>query len=235
MKKTVLKKFFATILAVCLTLSAFGQAAAAASSPSDIKGSWAEEILNNWVQKGWLKGYSDGSVHPNQNVTRAEFFTLINNALGLTAQTDIAFSDVKPDDWFYKQVAIAVKSGYIKGYKDGTVKPNANVSRQEVAVIAAALLKLPGAPQAADKFKDAASIGNWSKPAVGALTAIGVMKGHPDGTFMPTKSVTRAEAVVVIHNALDKLNNKTFDKAGFTALKQALKLWKEMLLLRLRM
>lgn len=47
---------------------------------NDVDGHWAEEEINQWINKGWITGYSDGSFKPNSQVTRAEFITLINRA-----------------------------------------------------------------------------------------------------------------------------------------------------------
>jgi len=49
---------------------------------NDIRGHWAEEDLNKWMEKGILVGYQDGTIRPDNNITRAEFVTLINKVSG---------------------------------------------------------------------------------------------------------------------------------------------------------
>ncbi|MFY9313248.1 MAG: S-layer homology domain-containing protein [Tepidanaerobacteraceae bacterium] len=60
--------------------------------------------------------------------------TIVNGAFGFAEKANITFSDVSANDWFYEEVAKAVKAGHITGYQDGTVRPNKEISRQEAAV-----------------------------------------------------------------------------------------------------
>ncbi|MDD2553603.1 MAG: S-layer homology domain-containing protein, partial [Desulfotomaculaceae bacterium] len=122
--------------------------------------------------------------------------------------------------WFSETVSTAVYAGYINGYPDGTIKPNAQISRQEVATIAAKIKNLEKDPLAADSFTDSAAIPDWSKGIVGAVAQAGFMKGYPDGSFMPLNNMTRAEAVITLNNLLVKeepaedSDLSVIDKAG---------------------
>lgn len=151
---------------------------------------------------------------PGQPMTRAEFMRLINLSFGFTESAFISFADVKPGDWFASDVAIAAKAGYISGYEDGTMQPNAPINRQEAAAIGARLLKLP-LPEAPDlsRFADAGDIPDWSKPSIAAVVAAGYMIGYPDRTFKPGAAITRAEAVVMLDSAVSA-QPTVFDAAG---------------------
>ncbi|MDF2961673.1 MAG: hypothetical protein K0S39_3408, partial [Paenibacillus sp.] len=186
------KRMFAIILSFCLIFSSFG-VAFAAEEAKDIKGHWAESQLKAWIDKGYIQGYSDGTVKPDNSITRAEFMTIVNRSFGFKDKSEVKAKDVDPKGWEYEQVAIALKAGYISGYEDGTVKPGNNVSRQEVAVMIAALLKLDTAKGGdLSKFKDASSLPSWSKGAVSAAVAKGVLNGYEDGTLRFENSITRA-------------------------------------------
>jgi len=191
-------KWFAAVLAVCLMFSTFNMASANESAGTDVEDSWAASTLKDWMAKGWLSGYPDGSVKPDSNVSRAEFAAMVNRALGFTEKADIDFSDLAEGDWEYDQMAIAVGAGYIRGYDDGTMRPGNEVSRQEVAVMLAAMLKLNVSTAGTSTFSDADTIASWSEAAVKAVVAAGIMKGYPDGTFKGDQAMTRAEAAVVI-------------------------------------
>lgn len=186
----------------------FSFSSAAYGSPStvnpytDVHGHWAEQQIQDWINKGWVKGYEDGSFKPNQTITRAEFVGLINRSFGLTEMMDIQSPDVDRKDWFYADVQKAMKAGYIHGYEDGTIRPNQPVSRQEAAFMIAQLLQLLPSQTEADVFKDASSIPEWSKGAVGALVSKNIMKGYKDNTYQPTKLITRAEAIATMDQAL---------------------------------
>jgi len=217
-KKTMLR-FIAFAMALCMLSSVFlERAASAASSPEDIRGGWSEGILLEWMAKGWLNGYPDGTVKPAKEVTRAEFFTLANKSLGYVNEAGISFIDVEPETWIAKQVAIALQAGYVEGYPDGTIQPDRGVTREEVSVMVAKAFGLKLSPEETSMFTDAASITNTGNGAVGALVAGGVLKGYPDGSFRPNKVITREEAVVILDGALKKLERKdetrNFDASG---------------------
>ncbi|MFF2157385.1 glycosyl hydrolase family 18 protein [Paenibacillus chitinolyticus] len=186
----------------------------ASAQPADIKGHWAEKELGEWHDKGLIQGYSDGSLQPDNAITRAELMALINRYYKLTASASIQFTDVTAEQWQYEQISKAVAAGYVDGYSDGSIRPDQPVSRQESAVMLSKLLKLDKASEDALKnIKDAASIADWSKGAVSAMVAKGVIEGYEDGTFRPAGKLTRAETVVLLGRA-PSLQTVSHDKAG---------------------
>jgi len=166
-----------------------------ALSASDISDHWAKATIQSWMDKGLIKGYPDGTFKPDQNITRAEFITLVNGAFGYTETAPISYTDVKQDAWYASAVAIAVKAGYFSGYPDGTMKPEYPISREEVATIIMRISMLESNPLAANTYTDAASL-NWSKGAVGAVLTANIMKGYPNGSFGPQMPIERGEATV---------------------------------------
>jgi hypothetical protein len=210
--------FKATMTCLALSLS-FAGVASASSAPNDVKGNWAEKQLTNWLDKGLISGYSDGSFKPNNTITRAEFIVLVNKAYHFDNQASISFKDVKKGDWFYSEVAKAKAAGYISGYQDGTIHPNAVISRQEAAVVLAKLAKLDTSINTAIdpmQIKDASTL-TWSKGAVAVVVKKGYMKGYPDLTFKPNHSITRAEAVVALAKVVSsKTGQETTPTADVT-------------------
>ncbi|MFK7693688.1 S-layer homology domain-containing protein [Paenibacillus sp. HJGM_3] len=213
----VRKKMGALLLCMLLWLSTL-QLAAAAEKFSDLQGHWAEQALQAWIDRGYLQGYADGTVQPDRPMTRAEFVTIANRVFGFKEQAAVAATDVSEDDWAYAQVAIAIKADYITGYEDGTFRPEQPVSRQEAAVMLAALKKLGGGDAAAlAAFQDAGSVPPWSKPSLAAVVAQGYIAGYEDGTIRASRSVTRAEAVVMLDRVLAGAQSSAtvaYDKAG---------------------
>ncbi|MBO9599126.1 MAG: S-layer homology domain-containing protein, partial [Cohnella sp.] len=184
----------------------FGAAAA-----TDTKGHWAEASLNDWIRKGLVKGDHDGSVRPDEPITRAEFMALVNRALYFSKKADVTFKDLKASDWEYADVQIAVHAGYIQGYENRTIRSDDKVNRQEAALMISRLQKLEGNEEAAARLADAASFPSWSKDAIGAVVENGIMEGYEDHRFRPEQPMTRAEAIVTLDRAIGGL---TFDKAG---------------------
>ena len=203
-------------LAFMVALAVFLGAGASFAAPSDIQGHWAEKQISAWVDKGTASGYPDGSFKPDDSITRAEFITLVNRSFGFTGSAQITFMDVSTTDWFFEQVCRARAANYISGYEDDTLRPNNEISRQEVAVILSRLLKLNVKENMAaiSTFKDADSISQWSKRLVNAVVAGGYMSGYPDQTYQPDRAITRAEAIVTLDRAMvGTAKTTTFNKA----------------------
>jgi hypothetical protein len=170
---------------------------------TDIHGYWSEPTLDRWLDAGWLHGYDDKTVRPDQPISRGEFISLINRSFDFTEKAPISFTDLKPDEWEYEEAQKAVKAEYLRGYADNTAHVHDSLSRQEVAVIISRLLKLE-VPVIADNsaYSDSAKIASWSKDAIASVTSKGIMEGYDNHQFRPDQKITRAEAVVVLDMAL---------------------------------
>ncbi|RKL63767.1 PEGA domain-containing protein [Thermoanaerobacteraceae bacterium SP2] len=174
----------------------------------DIQGHWAQAQIADWVEKGLARGYNDGTFKPDKSITRAEFITLVNKAFGFTKKSQINFKDVSTADWYSEEIAKAAAEGYITGYEDGTIKPGNEITRQEVAVILSKVMKLKtDETKATDKFKDASRIPGWSKPYIDTIVRNGYIGGYPDGTIQPSRSISRAESIIMLDRAIGTLYN----------------------------
>lgn len=201
-----LKKSLALLLMLSMVSPTFADRSFAADQKiqfSDIKGHWAEANIQAWGDEGLIRGYLDRSFKPNNEITRAEFMNLVNGAFGYAGQAAINFNDVSEDAWYYQAVSTASAAGYMDGYADQTMKPQHPITRQEAAKIIAGILNLDLNEGAANAFSDASSIADWSKGAVGGTAAAKIISGYSDGSFKPLQSITRAEAVSALFNALE--------------------------------
>lgn len=174
---------------------------------NDIKSvSWAEVAVNSLYEKGIVSGKADGVFAPNDNVKRAEFIKMLTEAL-LTVDENAqsSFVDVDSDAWYYKYIATCENAGLVAGYEDGSLKPEAAISRQEMAVMVKRFLNHRGITLNsgnAELFADNSQIADYAKEAAGELLASGIMSGDENKNFMPTLSTTRAQAAKVIFEAL---------------------------------
>ena len=88
---------------------------------------------------------------------------------------------------------------YVIGYPDGTVHPNGQITRAEVATIFFRLLKdevRDGAFTTSNSYSDVA-YGKWYNNPISTMSALGIITGYPDGTFKPNKPITRAEFAAI--------------------------------------
>ncbi|HHW02178.1 MAG TPA: DUF4430 domain-containing protein [Thermoanaerobacterales bacterium] len=164
---------------------------------------WAKDYIETLAGAGILSGVDGARFEPGRPVTRAEFVTMLQKAMGLAKpQQETSFVDVEKGAWYFDAVLAASAAGLISGYKDGTFRPNDTITREEISVILSRALKLSGQEQSGD-FKDKDNISSWSKSAVFAAVEKGLLKGYEDGTFRPKNAVNRAECAVLIYRMLD--------------------------------
>ncbi len=178
---------------------------------SDLSGQWANSDIGKLASRMIVNGFPDGRFGPGQSVTRAEFAAMLVRALDLRSGPDSGrFEDVKAGDWFREAASAATDAGLIQGYADGTFRPNAAVSREEMAVMAARAMKLLDADgdlrsaTTLDSFQDAARIHDWAREDMQTLLNAGIMQGQSDERFAPQGITSRAEAAVVLSRLLVK-------------------------------
>lgn len=166
--------------------------------------SWAAEKILALANAGVVSGVSEGIYSPNGEVTRAQFVAMLTRAFGLLDETAVSdFSDIAEGQWYYSAVASAKKCGITAGYEDNTFRPDALITRQEMAAMAYRTAQIAGLTISAEKeaqsFTDDASIADYAKDAITAMQMGGVINGMGDGRFGPEENATRAQAAVIIY------------------------------------
>ncbi len=163
----------------------------------DTDNHWAKVAIDKFVSEGHIKGYGDGTFKPNNQITRAEFISIINSVYNFNNNnTRRSFNDVSTDAWYYDEVCAAANAGYIDGYEDGTFRPNQYITREEAAAI---LVKMTGIKGDGNlNIKDVNEVSDWAKEYIDAASDNGILVGYEDGTYKPKSSMTRAEAVTML-------------------------------------
>lgn len=204
MLKTPFKKLLSLVLTVAMVVSFFPATVMAdESGASDLKGHWASEVMTEWIGYGIIAGYEDGTVRPDKSITRAEMTAMLDRVMGYQTMAANHFSDLD-DNWYTEVILKGNAAGVISGYEDGTVRPNATISRQEATAMIARVLALDTENVPEADFTDSDAVADWAKDAVNAMAAKGYVNGS-DGQFRPTAGMTRAEVVTILNNIFDKL------------------------------
>ena len=170
---------------------------------SDIdENDWYYDNVMDAANNGYISGMGDGTFAPTQATTRAQFASMIANAMGYEADPDVAsmFPDVADDFWGKAAINFCAQNGIITGYDDGTFQPNKAITRQEAASILRNAFKLT--ESSSETFPDDSAIAGWAKESVYIVKASGLMKGDAGtGNFRPTDTIIRAEAASILMNA----------------------------------
>ena len=176
------------------------------------------DMLNGDDHYAYVVGYSDGTVRPNANISRAEvatiFFRLLKEDVrdgNLTAEN--TFTDVTDGQWHNKAISTMAKLGVIKGRNAEAFDPDAPITRAEFATICARFDKTQ--ISTSSNFTDIS--GHWAEKYIERAATLGWIAGYSDGTFRPSNYITRAEAMTMINRVLcrmpqsadDLLNNMT--------------------------
>ncbi len=172
---------------------------------------WAAEAITRLKEKGVLAGNGDGSFKPQDPVTREEFLKMVIEALALKNESeDVSFSDVDKNSWYYPYICGGVYYKLINGMEDGSFGIGQSIKRADVAVILVRLLKMYGKEYTWKSivYKDVIKEElEYAYDAIYSVSEARLMTGTGDVTFEPFKSLTRAEAAVIIDRVITLLEN----------------------------
>ena len=208
MKKRILSLLLAAVL-LCALLPVSPARAADLKAFSDIpSNAWYDVYVYALVQKGIINGMTPSTFAPTQPLTRAQLMKMLacfaaDDAAIKAAAGEKKFKDVPSDKWYAGHVNWAAEQGVTNGYEDGSFRPEASVSRQETATLAARFAAVTDGVElkaVKDKspFTDDASLPDWAKESVYLCQQAGVISGYPEGDFRGGNKITRAEAAKVL-------------------------------------
>ena len=148
-------------------------------------------------------------VKPNNQITRAEVATIFYRLLEDEVRdeydtTTNDFSDVTADSWYNQTVSTLARMGIVKGYEDGSFRPNAPITRAEFGAIATRFFAETGATYEPGTFTDVTG-NEWFANAIQDAVNLGLIGGYPDGTVRPNNNITRAEACAIVNRTLGRV------------------------------
>ncbi len=169
-------------------------------------GDWAYEDICALAIKGIVAGGEDGSIRPDDGVTREEIAKMMVVARDFKAASDGTLNVADPETvapWATEYVAAAMEKGILTGFEDGTIRGNAVITRAEMATIIVRSLNASTDNFEKTSFTDVAADA-WYAKYVECAKTLGIVNGYEDGTFGGEAQVTRREAFVMV-NRLVKL------------------------------
>jgi len=182
---------------------------------SDLADHWAKVQVQYMADNGYVSGMGNGQFSPDASVTRAQFATMLASSLKLDGDAKAPFSDLQPGQWYYQAVVRAYGAGLIKGVGGSLFAPDEVITREQMASMICNALSYkgklsdePGIETLLAGFADQESISGWARSSAARAVKNGILKGKTAGgamTFAPADAATRAEAVVMLKNMLDKL------------------------------
>ncbi|MDO4721555.1 MAG: S-layer homology domain-containing protein, partial [Peptostreptococcaceae bacterium] len=187
-----------TAIALGLLLSCCGNAVLALSF-EDMPQNWAKLPLERAVQNKILVGHK-GKIMPYDNVTRAQFASILSSLLHYSSGESPKFSDVTAANWYYDSASKLVSRNILE-LDNGNFYPSKEMTREEVfTAIGKALQMRSSSTAALEIFADFHEIKTQAHPYLAALVEKGYVGGYAN-RLHPNGKINRAELAVL----LDKL------------------------------
>ncbi|MDO5707889.1 MAG: S-layer homology domain-containing protein [Andreesenia angusta] len=178
---------------------------------TDTVSHWAELDIQKLVEMDILSGYSDGSFNPEGNITRAETSKILSLAKQLDIQNkaDLNITDMSKEHWSYDYVLTLAMNGIVRGYPDGSFRPDNNISREEFCIMIFKILN----PELGESKSFSDLDQSYAKEEIEALAGLGIVSGYENNLFMPKKNITRAEAANMVSKTLKVLSESNIREA----------------------
>lgn len=207
------RKALSLILAFAMAVSLFTVGASAAEPTyGDTAGHWAEASIERWSGYGIIQG-SNGKFDPDGQLTCAQLATILARLLKLPAAKDAGFIDNPADAWYYDAINRCAAAGILKGNGDGTVTPNASITRERAMVMLGRALGIePIENPNLTQFTDGAQVASYARGMLAALIRAGIVGGVTADQLAAQNNITRAATVTI----LDRAIGTYADKAGET-------------------
>jgi hypothetical protein len=172
---------------------------------ADLEGHWAAAFVEALVSKGFISGFPDGTFQPSTPITRAQYAALITKTFQLSESNQLnRFKDVKSDFWAAKAIASTAEKGFLRGFPDGTFRPQNNLTKIQALVSVVNGLNLSGGnPNVLTVYRDRAQIPSYATNATTIATQKLLVVNYPQPDQLePLRDITRAEVAVLIYQTL---------------------------------
>ena len=172
-----------------------------------IPGFWYTEAVDRAVEEGWMAGAAPRVFAPEMPVTRAGFAAALYAMAGAEAAGSARFPDVPADHAAADAAAWCAENGIVTGYGDGTFRPDASISREQMAAMLLRFVRYKGldaGPGASlDKFQDAGQVHAYAQEAMAWAVGAELLQGREDGKLVPGGTASRGEAAVILSRFAD--------------------------------
>jgi len=208
-----MKNILKLMLSVCSVIALAGSAFA---FPDVAEDHWAAKQIQELHERGIVVGYPDGTFQPDENVTRAEYASMVIRALGqqeINVAQPVNFTDITSDFWAYDVIQKALYFDLLSYEEEGDLfRPDDSVSRAESITMAVNALTtqeitIDKASKALDGYADKAEVPPSFTMAAGKAAIINLLITTPNekGKFIEaTRPATRAEISAILYRMIEE-------------------------------
>lgn len=174
---------------------------------SDVReGDWFYDVVKYVYNEGLMTGTSATTFEPNTTTTRGMIVSILHRLEGSPVVTGSDFTDVNDSDWYGQAVAWAAENGIVNGFEDSTFRPNAAITREQMAAILYNYADYKGYDVTnranLDAYSDVDQISSWASDVVAWANAEGLINGMTANTLEPQGNATRAQVAAIFQRFL---------------------------------
>ena len=170
---------------------------------TDSQTTWAYSYIYYAYENGIVNGVGENLFAPDNKVTRAQLMVLMARmkraGTMLYSEVESKYTDVPKGAWYHDAVVYLETMGYLDNYKEKTLNPTGEVTREEVAYMLCRIFPYRGTIWRVGSYTDRDKIGTYALNAVDSLYTLGIMVGDDNKSFRPTDSLSRAELVTILY------------------------------------
>ena len=203
MKKSKIQLLLVAVLVFALNLNVL---AATTKFIDVLNEKWYFDEIYTALEYGIMNGTSSNTFEPEVSTTRAEVTQTLFNLAGRPEMSyEATFSDVSQGVWYAKAINWANQNQIVKGYEDGTFRPNDDIVRQDIVVL---LYRYSGSPVVSTDelsgFSDANEVSKYAREAMEWAISEGILVGDKEGGIRPQGTAIRAELATILVRYYEK-------------------------------
>lgn len=163
---------------------------------------WYYASVEYVSSNGIMNGYADGTFRPGQQLSRAHLAQLLYNLEGRPQVSAARYTDTEDGAWYESDISWATDAGILTGYADGSIRPNAFITRQQLAAMLYRYARYTGRDVSLradlDGYADAAQISPYALEAMQWANAAGIINGSGEA-LLPGSTATRAQTAAMLN------------------------------------
>lgn len=169
---------------------------------------WAAAAVDFLYENEVVTGTGSGIYFPQTQITRGSFLVMLDRAFNLPDASGYTFSDVSSSAYYTQAIQRCYAAGVVTGYPDGTMRPDAPITREAAAVMICRAMQVSGwslgsgNESALYGYSDWQSVSGYARSSMAVLVENGIFSGDNMGRLMPGQTMTRAEMAVVLARTL---------------------------------
>lgn len=169
--------------------------------PDVSQDAWYYSSVEYVSSNGIMNGYTDGTFGPSHRLSRAQLAQLLYNLESTPDAAVVRYTDTVTGAWYEKAISWATEAGILTGYADGTIRPNASITRQQMAAMLHRYAQYKGRDVSLrgdlSNYQDTTQIAPYALEALQWANAAGIINGS-GAALLPGNTATRAQTAAML-------------------------------------